>query len=301
MEWLNYHHLHYFWMTAREGSVSRASALLRLAQPTVSAQIRQLEGSLGTKLFQRQGRSLALTDTGRLVYQFADEIFGIGRELVETVHGRQAGRSRPLAVGVANAVPKLIVSRLLRPLLLGHDPIKVVCREDNTEHLLAQLATHSLDVVIADVVAPPHVRVKVFSHTLGESSIAFFAPTDVAARIRRRFPSSLDGAPMVLPPSNTMLRRTLDQWFDARAIHPRIIGEFEDPALMKAVGADAGAIFPAPAAIARDVSQIYGVRQAGRTDEVVERYFAISVERRIRHPGVAALTSVAREDVFAAD
>ncbi|MEQ1759950.1 MAG: transcriptional activator NhaR [Vicinamibacterales bacterium] len=301
MEWLNYHHLHYFWMAAREGSVSRASALLRLAQPTVSAQIRQLEGSLGTKLFQRQGRSLVLTDTGRLVYQFADEIFGIGRELIETVHGRQAGRSRPLAVGVANAVPKLIVSRLLRPLLLGPDPIRVVCREDNTEHLLAQLATHSLDVVIADVVAPPHVRVKVFSHTLGESSIAFFAPTDVAARIRRRFPSSLDGAPMVLPPSNTMLRRTLDQWFDARAIHPRIIGEFEDPALMKAVGADAGAIFPAPAAIARDVSRIYGVRQAGRTDEVVERYFAISVERRIRHPGVAALTSAAREDVFATD
>jgi len=300
MEWLNYHHLHYFWMAAREGGVSRASAVLRLAQPTVSAQIRQLEAELGVKLFQRQGRTLVLTDTGRLAFQFAEEIFGIGRELIETVSGRQPGRSRPLAVGVANAVPKLIVSRLLRPLLRAPDPIRVVCREENTEHLLAQLATHSLDVVITDAVAPPHVRVKVFSHTLGESATAFFAPPTLAVRLRRRFPASLDDAPMVLPTSTTALRRALDQWFDTIKIRPRVIGEFEDPALMNVFGIDAGAIFPAPWAISRDVSRIYGVRAVGRTDAVVERYFAISVERRIRHPGVAAITTAARDDLFAA-
>src|SRR5262245_27475098 len=180
MEWLNYHHLHYFWMAAREGGVSRASAALRLAQPTISAQIRQLEGGLGAKLFERHGRSLILTDTGRTVFQFADEIFGLGRELLEAVHGRQPGRMRPLAIGVANAVPKLVVSRLLRPLLRGPNPIRVVCREENTEHLLAQLATHALDVVITDAPAPPHVRVKVFSHTLGESATTFFAPPSLA-------------------------------------------------------------------------------------------------------------------------
>ncbi len=298
MDWLNYHHLHYFWMAAREGSVTKASAALRLAQPTISAQIRQLEEGLGAKLFQRHGRSLVLTDTGRLVFQFADEIFGIGRELVETVNGSHAGRARPLTVGVANAVPKLVVSRLLGPLLRRPDPIRVVCREENTEHLLAQLATHSLDVVITDAVAPPHVRVKVFSHVLGESGTTFFAPAALAARLRRRFPASLEGAPMVLPTSNTALRRALDQWFDTIGVRPRIIGEFEDPALMQVFGSDAGAVFPAPAAIARDVSRIYGVRSAGHTDTVIERYFAISVERRIRHPGVAAITSAARTDVF---
>ncbi len=298
MEWLNYHHLHYFWVTAREGGVSRASAVLRLAQPTISTQIRQLEEGLGAKLFQRHGRSLVLTDTGRIVFQFADEIFGIGRELVETLSGRQTGRARPLAVGVANAVPKLVVSRLLRPLLRGTDPIRVVCREDNTEHLLAQLATHTLDVVISDTPAPPHVRVKVFNHALGESATSFFAAPATAARLRRRFPASLDDMPTVLPTPNTASRRALDQWFDAIGVHPRVIGEFEDPALMKVFGADAGAVFPAPSAIARDVSRIYGVRPAGRADAVVERYFAISVERRIRHPGVAAITSAARDDVF---
>jgi LysR family transcriptional activator of nhaA len=299
MDWLNYHHLHYFWMTAREGGVSRASAALRLAQPTISAQIRQLEDGLGVKLFERKGRTLVLTDTGRVVFQYADDIFGLGRELLESVNGRQPGRARPLAVGVANAVPKLVVSRLLQPLFRGAHPIRVVCREDNTDLLLAQLATHTLDVVVTDAIAPPHVRVKVFSHPLGESATSFFAPPKLVPRLKRRFPSSLNDLPMVLPTSNTALRRALDQWFDAEGLHPRVIGEFEDQALMEPFGADAGAVFPAPQAIERDVCRIYGVGVAGRTRAVVERYFAISIERRIKHPGVAAITSAARRDLFA--
>jgi LysR family transcriptional activator of nhaA len=299
MEWLNYHHLYYFWMVAREGSVSRAGAALRLAQPTLSAQIRQLEQRLDARLFQRHGRSLVLTDTGRLVYQFADEIFGIGRELVETVQGRQTTRARPLNVGVANAVPKLVVARLLTPLTSGAEPIRAVCREENADQLLAQLATHALDVVIADVMAAPHLRVKVYSHLLGESTTTFFAPARIATRLRRRFPSSLHDAPMALPTTNTALRRALDQWFETSGVRPRVLGEFEDPALMQAFGADAGVVFPAPTAIAGDVRRLYGVATVGRTTMVSERYYAISVERRIRHPGVAAITSTARNDLFA--
>jgi LysR family transcriptional activator of nhaA len=249
-------------------------------------------------LFERRGRTLVLTDTGRTVFQFADEIFGLGRELLDTVHGRLPLRARPLAVGVANAVPKLVVSRLLRPLLRGPEPIRVVCREDNTEHLLAQLATHALDVVITDEPAPAHVRVKVFSHPLGESSTSFFAPPAVASRLRRRFPASLAQTDMVLPTANTAVRRAIDQWLDSLGIRPQVIGEFEDQALMKVFGADADAVFPAPGAVERDVCRLYGVRVVGRTDAVVERYYAISVERRIKHPGVAAITSAARTDVF---
>ncbi len=192
MEWLNYHHLLYFWTVVREGGVSRAAEKLRLAQPTVSAQVKLLEETLGQPLFDRQGRRLVLTDTGRVVYRYADEIFGIGREMMETLKGRAPGRPLQLTVGVANAVPKLIVHRLLQPALSGEQEVHLVCREDSTEALLAELATHALDVVITDVPPPPHVRVKVFGHLLGESDTSFFAPPAVAAKLRRRFPQSIN-------------------------------------------------------------------------------------------------------------
>jgi LysR family transcriptional activator of nhaA len=297
MEWLNYHHLHYFWVVAREGRLSRAAAKLRLAQPTISAQIKQLEASLGERLFERQGRTLSLTDTGRIVFRYADEIFGAGRELLETLRGRPTGRPPHLAVGVANAVPKLIVYRLLRPAVTGAGAMHLVCREDNTDQLLAALATHELDVVIADTPAPPHVRVKVFNHPLGESDTAFFAPAGLAARLKRRFPASLDGTPMLVPTGNTALRRALDDWMEREGLHPRIVGEFEDSALMKVFGQSAGLVFPAPAAIAREVCRHYGVRTIG-TAPVRERYFAISAERRVKHPGVLAVTGAARDDLF---
>lgn len=294
MEWLNYHHLFYFWTAAREGGVARAAEKLRLAQPTISSQIKMLEEALGQRLFERQGRTLALTDMGRVVYRYAEDIFSTGRELMETVRGRPAGRALRLLVGVANSVPKLIVHRLLQPALAGPAPMHLVCREDNAEPLVAALATHHLDVVISDRPAPPHVRVRVFNHPLGESATAFFAPAPLAARLRRRFPQSLDGTPMLLPTSNTALRQALDGWFERQQVRPQVIAEFEDSALMKAFGRDAGAVLPGPAAIAREIRRLYGVSVVGRTPAVREAFFAISAERRLTHPGVLAITSSAK-------
>lgn len=298
MDWLNYHHLHYFWMTAKEGGIARASAKLHISQPSISAQIKRLEEVLEVKLFQKYGRSLVLTDVGRVVYHHADVIFGAGQDLLDVVKSAQPGRAMPLTIGVANAVPKLVVCRLLRPLLQSPTPPRLVCREDNTEQLLANLATHAIDVVLADTPAPPHVRVKVFNHILGKSGTAFFVHPDRAAALKRRFPQSLHGAQMVMPTPNTALRRDLDAWFATHGIKPVVLAEFEDPALMKVVGAESGAVFPAPRAIAEDVCRVYGVAIIGRTDAVEERYYAISVERRLTHPGVLAITSAARDRLF---
>ncbi len=300
MDWLNYHHLLYFWTVVREGGVSRAAEKLRLAQPTISAQVKLLEDMVGDKLFERQGRRLVLTDVGRLVYRYADEIFGIGRELLETLKGRPTGgRPLSLAVGVANAVPKLIVHRLLQPAMAGDQAIRLVCREDSTETLLSELATHALDVVISDVPAPPHVRVKVFSHLLGESDTSFFAAGPMASKLRRHFPRSLNDAPVLLPTPHTALRRAIDAWLEAEDLHPRVVGEFDDSALMKAFGQVGHVAFPAPAAIESEVVRQYRVQAIGRVTAVRERYYAISVERRLKHPGVLAITTTAKRDVFA--
>jgi LysR family transcriptional activator of nhaA len=299
MEWLNYHHLLYFWTVVREGGVSRAAEKLRLAQPTVSAQVKLLEDMIGDKLFERQGRRLVLTDTGRLVYRYADEIFGIGRELLETLRGRpSAGRPLPLSVGVANAVPKLIVHRLLQPAVFGEQAIHLVCREDSTETLLGELATHALDVVIADAPPPPHLGVKVFSHLLGDSDTSFFAAGALATKLRRRFPHSLNDAPILLPTLKTAMRRALEQWFDAEDLRPRVVAEFDDSALMKAFGQAGDAAFPAPTAIEHEVVRQYRVHAVGRVKAVRERYYAISAERRLKHPGVLALTTAAKTEVF---
>jgi len=298
VDWLNYHHLHYFWMTAKEGGIARASAKLHISQPSISAQIKRLEESLEVKLFQKYGRSLVLTDVGRVVYHHADVIFGTGRDLLDIVKSAQPSRAMPLTIGIANAVPKLVVCRLLRPLLQSPSPPRLVCREDNTEQLLANLATHAIDVVFADTPAPPHVRVKVFNHILGKSDTAFFVHSDKAASLKRRFPKSLHGTKMVVPTPNTALRRDLDAWLDTQNIKPIILAEFEDPALMKVVGAETGAVFPAPKAIAEDVCRVYGVTLVGNTDEVEERYYAISVERRLTHPGVLTIISAARDRLF---
>jgi LysR family transcriptional activator of nhaA len=298
VDWLNYHHLLYFWTVAREGGVSKAAETLSLSQPTISAQVRMLEEALGERLFQRQGRTLVLTDVGRTVYRYADEIFGIGREMMETLRGRPAGRPLQLAVGILNVVPKLVVYRLLRPATRGPQPVHLVCREDTAERLVSELATFALDVVISDAPAPAHLRVKVFSHLLGESEIAFFAPPSDAARLRRRFPRSLHDLPVMLPTVTTALRHQLDDWFDKAGVLPRVVGEFEDSALMKTFGQSAGVAFPAPAAIEADVCRFYGVRAIGRVTAVRERYYAISAERRLKHPAVLSITSAARGDLF---
>ena len=298
MEWLNYHHLLYFWVVACHGSVTRAAAELRLAQPTVSTQLRTLEEVLGEKLFARTGRRLVLTDVGRLVFRYADEIFGLGRELLETVKGRPTGQPMRLTVGIADAVPKLIAYRLLRPALTGAEPVRIICREDKPDRLLAQLAAHGLDLVLSDAPIGPTTKVRAFNHLLGECGVTFFAAPALARTCRRGFPRSLGGAPMLLPTDNTALRRSLDDWFESEDIRPRVASEFEDSALLMAFGQAGMGLFPAPSAIERQVRSQYGVVVVGRLDAVCERFYAISGERRLKHPAVVAISEAARQRVF---
>jgi LysR family transcriptional regulator, transcriptional activator of nhaA len=298
MEWLNYHHLLYFWTVVREGTVARAGARLSLAQPTISGQLRTLETMLGEKLFTRSGRRLVLTETGRLVYRYADEIFSIGREMMETLKGRPSGRPLKLTVGIADAVPKLIAYRLLQPALALPEPVHLICREDKPDKLLAELAVHALDLVLTDAPMAPSVRVRAYTHLLGECGLSFFGAPALATRYRKGFPKSLDGAPMLLPTDNTALRRSLDEWFDATKIHPAVIGEFDDSALLKVFGETGRALFPAPTAIEREVRKQYNVALVGRADTVRSHFYAVSVERRLKHPAVVAIVDVARKKLF---
>ncbi len=298
MEWLNYHHLLYFWVVAKEGSIAKASEELRLAQPTISGQIHALEEALGEKLFNRVGRGLTLTDMGRVVYRYAEEIFSLGRELMDTVKDRPSGRPIRLQVGIANVVPKLIAHRILEPALRLDQKVRVMVREDTSEALLAQLATHGLDLVISDSTLG-NVKVKAYSHLLGESGVTFFASPNLAKKFRKRFPQSLDGADLLLPSDNTSVRRALDTWFESQGLRPVIVGEFDDTALMTTFGQNADGIFPAATALEREVQKQYGVQVIGRTDAVRERYFAISAERKLKNPAVIAITEGARKGLFA--
>ncbi|MCC6875133.1 MAG: transcriptional activator NhaR [Sandaracinaceae bacterium] len=298
MDWLNYHHLLYFHAVAREGTVTAAAAQLRLAQPTISGQIRALEEALGGELFVRSGRKLELTELGHVVYRYADEIFALGRELMETVRGRPTGRPARIIVGVSDVVPKLITHRLLEPALSMAEPVHVVVREDKTERLLAELSVQGLDLVIADAPIAGQARVRAFNHLLGECGVSFFAAPRVAKELRGPVPRSLDGAPMLLPTEATLLRRSIDAWLDGLGVRPRIVAELEDSALMKVFGEQAAGVFPSPAAIEGEITAQYGVRVVGRTDEVRERFYAITVERRIKHPAVRAISDAARERIF---
>jgi LysR family transcriptional activator of nhaA len=298
MDWLNYHHLLYFYTVAKEGSVSRAAKSLRLAQPTLSGQIRKLEEAFDEKLFVRSGRQLVLTEMGKLVFRHAEEIFTIGRELTETLRGRSTGRVPRLVVGVADVVPKLITARLLEIALTLPDPVQITCLEGKSDRLLADLAVHGLDLVITDAPLPPHLSVKAYNHPLGETPVSFFATGPLATRTRRRFPRSLDGAPMLLPTPNTQLRQSLDQWLQVRGIRPRLVAEFEDSALLKVFGQHGHGVFPAATVLGDELRRQYGVREIGVADGVTERFYAISVERRIKHPAVAAITEAARDRIL---
>ncbi len=299
-DWLNYHHLLYFWTVAREGSVARAAARLSLAQPTVSAQVRALEESLGEPLFTRTGRRLVLTDVGRVVLRYADEIFATGRELLDAVRGRPTGRPIRFAVGVADALPKMIAYRLLEPAWRLEEPVQVVCREDKPERLLALLSLHELDIVLSDAPVGAGVSVRAFSHPLGECGVSLFAAPALAERHRRRFPRSLDGAPFLLPAEGSMLRRSLEQWFEQLGVRPRIVAEFDDSALLKVVGQAGHGLFAAPSVIEREVSRQYRVRLVGRAPTVRERFYALTVERRLRNPAALAISNAARAELFPA-
>lgn len=298
MEWVNYHHLLYFWTVAREGGLAPAGKVLRLSHPTLSAQIHALEDQLGEKLFVKVGRKLSLTETGRVVYRYADEIFTLGQEMVDTVKDRLGGQSLRLDVGVADAVPKLVVRRLLQPALTLEQPVRLVCYEDSYERLLADLALHTLDIVISDAPVPSGSHVKAFNHLLGETTISLFGTKALASQYRRGFPDSLSGAPFLLPLESLTLRRSLNQWFERKRIQPRVVMEFEDSALLEAFGADGAGIFPAPTAVEAEVIRQHGVQLIGRVSEVRERFYAISVARRLSHAAVVAISEAARLELF---
>jgi LysR family transcriptional regulator, transcriptional activator of nhaA len=298
MEWLNYHHLLYFWLTAKTGSVTQASDELRLSQSTVSAQIRALERALDEKLFRRHGRRLVPTHIGQVVFQYADEIFALGRELVDTVKDRPTGRPLRLNVGVADVLPKAVAHRLLTPALGLDTPVRLVCTEGKAKDLLAELALHRLDVVLSDVPADPGVAVRAFTHLLGECDLVLVAAPALAARHRRGFPGSLEGAPLLLPGTGTAMRRALEQWLEGVGVHPHVVGEFEDTALMQAFGREGVGIFPIPSVVEREVARQQGVRVVGRLPDVRERFYAISAERRLKHPAVVAISSAARNELF---
>jgi LysR family transcriptional activator of nhaA len=298
--WLNYHHLFYFWSVVREGGVSAASRKLRLAQPTVSEQVKQLEASLGISLFHRRSGRLVLTDSGGRVYRYADEIFSLGRELMDTLAGREAASRSRLVVGVADVMPKLIVERLLAPALQQNRELRLVCYEDRHERLLSDLALYELDTVLTDTPVTPSSVFRGFSHLLGESAVSLFARPKLAERLRKGFPKSLEGVPLLLPIEHTSLRRGLERWFDARGVRPKIRGEFQDSALLLVFGRAGEGIFAAPSILAEEIRTQHRLAVVAELEEVRERFYAVTAERKIAHPGVKAITESARTQLFRA-
>ncbi len=295
---INYKHLHYFWVVAKEGSIARASKVLHLTPQTISGQLGLLENSLNVSLFSRVGRNLELTETGRLVLSYAEEIFSLGGELKEILQDLPEDKPLVFKVGVVDVVPKSIAYRLLAPALQLPESIRIVCREGSVESLLAELALHRVDFVIADQPIPASINVRGYNHPLGDCGISFFATSELASQLPKKFPDNLNGMPLLLPGEMTVVRNRLIQWLDKQHIYPRIVGEFDDSALMKAFGQTGTGVFIAPTPIANEVRKQYGVKIIGKTDAVREQFYAISVERKISHPAVAAITETAREWLF---
>lgn len=292
MEWMNYNHLYYFWVVAREGSISRATSMLHVTQPTISAQLHQLEQSLGEKLLEKSGRGLALTEAGRIAFRYADEIFVLGREMRDTLRDRPTGRPVRATIGIADVVPKLVAYRILRPAFAVKPEIELICREGPPEKLLEALSQHEIDLVVTDAPASRTAH-RAYNHLVGESGTSFFAAPALAEAHRGAFPRLLDGAPLLLPGSGTQLRRALEHWLEQNALAPRRVGEFEDPALMTVFGRAGKGIFPGPTLIEKDIEKEYGVRVVGRVPSLTERFYAVSGERKIKNPLVAAITAAA--------
>jgi len=296
---LNYHHLLYFWTVAKEGSISLASKELGLAQPTISGQIRALEQALGQQLFQRSGRNLVLTEIGTVTYRYAEEIFGLGRELQETLQGRPSGGPTRVMIGVADQLPKLVVRRLLAPAFALPEPARVVVRQGSVEELMGDLSIHALDLVISDTPIAPTVKVRAFTHPLGECTVSLFGVSALADQARRDFPRSLNGMPFIAPAEGSAMRRALEQWFVEQHIRPRFVAEVDDSGLLKTLGQAGHGLFASPTVVAAEVTQKYAVEQVAVLDRVRERFYALSVDRKLRHPAVVAICEGARREVFA--
>ena len=291
---INYKHLHYFWAVAKQGGITRASKHLHLTPQTISGQISLLEDTLGQALFSKAGRNIELTETGRLVFSYADEIFSLGGELEQMLRNLPVDRPVAFKVGVVDAIPKTIAYRLLVPALDLANPVRIICKENSLDQLLSELAVHRIDLVIADGPIPSGLSVRGFNHLLGECGISFLASPTLANSLNKDFPNSLNNAPMLLPSAINLTQARLLDWLDGLHIYPRIVGEFDDSALMKAFGQSGIGVFTVPTAIAKEVADQYSVQIIGNTEEVREEFYAISAERRISHPAVAAITETAR-------
>ncbi|MGF1508737.1 MAG: transcriptional activator NhaR [Myxococcota bacterium] len=298
MEWLNYHHLLYFWTVGRRGSIAKASEELGLAQPTISGQIRALEETLGEKLFRRDGRSLVMTETGEVVFRYASDIFTTGQELMDMLRGRPSGRPTRLHVGVADGLPKTLVHHILEPVLHIEPETQLICRGDKTERLLAELSLRGFDMVLSDEPISGRTRIRAFNHVLGETTMTVFGTPALVERYRPHWPRSLDGAPFLLPGENVPVRRSLEQWLDSLGTKVHVVAEFEDSALLKQFGMKGEGLFIAPTSLEEDIRRVYGCHALGEATEVVERVYAITVERRIKHPAVQAIVDRARGSVF---
>ena len=298
MEWLNYHHLYYFWVIAGEGSITKACARLNLSQPALSLQLRTLEEAIGEKLFERVGRNLVLTDVGKMTYRYAEEIFTLGKELTNTLTGNQTEHRIRLVVGIAEVVPKMVAYKLLKIAFQQFEHIKLVCWEGRLERLLGELALHTLDIVISDSPVPPTVSVEAHSHLIGETEVSLFGTEPMARQYRRKFPTSLNGARVLLPTNNSTLRRGMEEWFRKHNLTPLIVGEFEDGATMKAFGQEGHGLFPGSSVVAKEISRQYQVRTVGCIEGLTERFYAITVDRRIKHPAVLTILNTAKEAIF---
>jgi len=295
---LNYHHLLYFYVVAREGSIARATTVLDLTQPTISGQLRTLEQALGEKLFERRGRNLVLTETGHVIYRYAEEIFSLGDELMRTLQGQPTTGPLRFAVGVSDSLPKLTTYRLLAPALALQTPMRLLLRIGKTDQLLADLSIHALDLVLADTPINPGVKVRAFNHVLGECDVTVFATAAHVDKYRRNFPRSLHDAPFLLPTQGTALRRSLEQWFEAENIHPAVAAEVEDMALLQVLGQEGLGLFAAPTVVEDEIQRQYRVQPVGRIEAVKERFYAISIDRKLKHPAVLAISKAAKSSLF---
>ena len=296
---MNFKHLFYFWRVAKAGGIARAGEQLHITPQTISGQIGLLEDDLGAPLFAKRGRNLELTDAGRVAFAYAEDIFKLGSELEEFLRNYPVG-GRPVyfRVGIADAVPKSIAYRLLQPATSMPEPVRLVCREWKLDSLLAELAAHRLDLVIAGAPIPPSVSVRAYNHRLGESGVSFFASARLFKSLKGKFPACLDGAPMLIPGADVAVRSSLERWCEAKRLRPNVVGEFDDSALMKAFGQRGAGVFIGPTVLESEIKAQYGVRTLGKTEEIVEEFFAISVERRVTHPCVVAIVEAARDRLF---
>ena len=295
---INYKHLRYFWAVAKSGSIARASLQLHLTPQSISGQLSEFEASLGVALFRRAGRGLELTETGRRILDHAEKIFSLGDGILDIVRDEATHKALPLTIGIADSVAKMVAYRLVEPALRLSEPIRLVCREGRLTSLLAELAVNRLDMVIADRPMPPNLKVKGYSHLLGESSLTVFGTSALNETHGRNFPTSLNGAPLLLPGEDVAIRPRIEHWLETQQLHPRIIGEFDDSALLMAFGQAGAGLFVAPTAIAAHVCEQHHVVQIGKIDAVSEQLYAITSERRLTHPAIVAISAAARDEMF---